>query len=152
MDSAWPRASKKKAEETYDKAKRGAPAARDAATERCAPVPDARRWNSRGWHKRVEASWAQILRYDGRLVTLRVPLQRIGEAIGVTRIRVACEDQKRIVEVKLASRQQPNIERTPNGFVLTFEAKNAQPEEELLLTYRTDSFTPSFHRGDLGRW
>ena len=130
---------KKKAEETYDKAKarRQQPAMlqkTDAQTFRMRVdgIPA-------GGTKRVEASWAQILPYDGGLVTLRVPLQRTGDPIGVTRIRVECEDQKRIVEVKLASRQQAKVEQTAKGFVLSFEAKNAQPEEELLLTYRTES-------------
>jgi len=130
---------KKKAEETYDKAKarRQQPAMLQQS--------DAREFRMRvdgipaGGTKRVEASWAQILPYDGGVVTLRVPLQKTGDAIGVTRIRVECEDQKRIVEVKLASRQQTKVDRTPNGFVLGFEAKNAQPEDELLLTYRTES-------------
>ena len=130
---------KKKAEETYDKAKQRhqQPAMLQQS--------DARQFRMRvdgipaGGTKRVEASWAQILPYDGGLVTLRVPLQRTADAIGVMRIRVECEDQKRIAEVKLASRQQAKIEQTATGFVLTFEAKNAQPDEELLLTYRTES-------------
>ncbi|HVI23525.1 MAG TPA: VIT and VWA domain-containing protein, partial [Myxococcales bacterium] len=130
---------KKKAQETYDKAKqhRQQPAMLQES--------DARTFRMRvdgipaGGTKRVQVSWAQILPYDGGLVTLRVPLQKTGAAIGVTRIRVQCEDQKRIAEVKLASRQQAKIEQTEKGFVLAFEAKNAQPDEELLLTYRTES-------------
>ncbi|MFL5410649.1 MAG: VIT and vWA domain-containing protein [Myxococcales bacterium] len=130
---------KKKAEETYDNAKqhRQQPAMLQES--------DARTFRMRvdgipaGGTKRVQVSWAQILPYDGGLVTLRVPLQRTGAAIGLTRIRVQCEDQKRIAEVKLASRQQAKIEQTEKGFVLAFEAKNAQPDEELLLTYRTES-------------
>ncbi|TMB36600.1 MAG: VWA domain-containing protein, partial [Deltaproteobacteria bacterium] len=127
--------------ETYDKAKQRhqQPAMLQQS--------DARQFRMRvdgipaGGTKRVEASWAQILPYDGGLVTLRVPLQRTADAIGVMRIRVECEDQKRIAQVKLASRQseQAKIEQTATGFVLTFEAKNAQADEELLLTYRTES-------------
>jgi Ca-activated chloride channel family protein len=130
---------KKKAQETYDKARqqRQQPAMLQES--------DARTFRMRvdgipaGGTKRVQVSWAQILPYDGGLVTLRVPLQRTGAAIGVTRIRVECEDQKRIAEPKLASRQQAKIVPTEKGFVLTFEAKDAQPDEELLLTYRTES-------------
>jgi len=130
---------KKKAEATYDKARQRhqQPAMLQQS--------DAREFRMRvdgipaGGTKRVEASWGQILPYDGGVVTLRVPLQKTGDAIGVARIRVECEDQKRIVEVKLTSRQQAKVERTPNGFVLAFEAKNAQPEDELVLTYRTES-------------
>jgi len=96
---------KKKADETYDKAKqhRQEPALLQES--------EARTFRMRvdgipaGGTKRVQVSWAQILPYDAGLVTLRVPLQRTGAAIGVTRIRVECEDQKRIAEAKLASRQ-----------------------------------------------
>jgi Ca-activated chloride channel family protein len=111
-----------------------------------------------GGTRRVEASWAQILPYDGGLVTLRIPLapKRSGvEPIGSLAIRIDAEDQKRIAEVKVISRQAARIERPAGGgFVFTLEEKNALPDEELVLTYRTESsrlglsFVPFRQKGE----
>jgi Ca-activated chloride channel family protein len=92
-----------------------------------------------GGTKRVEASWAQILPYDGGLVTLRLPLTHTDEPIGLLRVRVECVDQKRIAEVKLVSRQAAKIERSANGFVLSLSENDSRPDHELVLTYRTES-------------
>lgn len=96
-----------------------------------------------GGTRRIEAAWAQILPYDGGLVTLRVPLVPKGvipEAIGDLSVRVEASDQKRITEVKVLSPHAPKIERAADGgFLLTLEKKNARPDQELVIAFRTES-------------
>jgi Ca-activated chloride channel family protein len=96
-----------------------------------------------GGTKRIEASWAQILPYEGGLVTLRVPLvpkNVIPEPIGELRMRVEAEDQKRIAEVKLVSAHAAKIERSVSGgFILTLNEKDARPDAELVVTWRMES-------------
>jgi Ca-activated chloride channel family protein len=129
----------KKAEQAYDAARqqRQQPALLQES--------DARQFRMRvdgvpaGGTKRIETSWAQILPYDGGLVTLRVPLQKTADPVGLLRIRVEGEDQKQIVEAKLLSKQPAKLVQTPKGFTLTLEQREVQPEDELVLTYRTES-------------
>ena len=130
---------KKQAEKTYSAREGRAPPASPAEPERRAHLQDAGGRHPRRRHQARRGVVGGILPYDGGLVTLRVPLSKTDDPIGLLRIRVECQDQKRVAEVKLVSRQAAQIERSATGFVLTLEAKDARPDDALVVTYRTES-------------
>ncbi|MFN7131079.1 MAG: VIT and vWA domain-containing protein, partial [Myxococcales bacterium] len=93
--------------------------------------------------RRIEAQFAQILPYDGGLVTLRIPLAikgREGAApVGDFRFRLQVTDQKKITELKVLSHPAAVERVSANELKVTLDAKGVRPEQELVVTYRTES-------------
>ncbi len=93
--------------------------------------------------RRLEAAFAQILPYDGGLVTLRIPLAVKGregsEPIGEFRFRLDVKDQKKITELKVLS-HPAKVERVDaNNFRVSLDGRDVRAEGELVATYRTES-------------
>ena len=96
--------------------------------------------------RRVEAAFAQILPYDGGLVTLRLPLAISSscgpEPVGDFKVSVNVADQKKITELKVLTHQAVISRVGPGAFTVSIAAKNvAAGAKELVLTYRTESST-----------
>jgi uncharacterized protein YegL len=93
--------------------------------------------------KRIEAAFAQILPYDSGTVTLRIPAATRGpqgaEQVGDFRASFDIEDQKPISKLEVLS-HPASVERVgPHRFRVTLEGKNAQPGQDLVVAYQTES-------------
>lgn len=135
--------AKKKAVQTYEAAAREG--RQPALLEEVAPGTFRTRVDGipANGTKRIEASYAQVLPYDAGLVTVRVPMKVEGkhgaEPVGDFKVVIELADQKKILDVKVAS-HPATITALPGGrYRVVLEGKNVRPDEDLVVTYRTES-------------